>query len=213
MISTRWPAVFSCLLLLAARGGGLPRAATVSPAIADAMSDMRKVLTEVRGHPFKTAVPVATMTETQVRAFLLEKLKRDYPDERIEQERKAYVHFGFLKPGDDLKTLFVQMLVEQAAGFYDPEEKRLFLVSGRPFPGTALAHELAHALQDQTFGVSAIIDRARDNDDELLAVQSMIEGEAMALSSLYMSMRPGRQDLLEKESAAGPEESSEDGLP
>lgn len=212
----RLVAIF-CLLLPLGPFGRAEAGARLSPAMAEAMAeamaDIQKTLAQVRGHPFLAAVPVATINRSEVRAFLLEKLKRDYPDERIEAERKAYVHLGFLAAGDDLKTLFIQLLVEQAAGFYDPDEKRLFLVSGRSFPGIALAHELAHALQDQTFGVSAIIDRARDNDDELLAVQSMIEGEAMSLSlsSKYASMRPGQEQLPDADAAvSGSAEAEQD---
>ncbi|HZI94407.1 MAG TPA: hypothetical protein VFE84_09200 [Patescibacteria group bacterium] len=168
----------------------------VSPSMAEAMIEMRRTLARVREHGFKADVPVETMTEAQVRLFLLDKLQRDYPDEKIAREQETYVHFGFLKPGEDLKRLFVQLLVEQAAGFYDPDDKRLFLVAGRPLPGMALVHELAHVLQDQTFGVMGILDRARDNDDALLAAQSMIEGEATYLSDVYMSMHPGGEDPM-----------------
>jgi len=174
----------------------------LSPAVSAAILDMRTTLARIRGHEFKATVPVSTLSEPEVRAFLLGKLEKDYPDEKIAAEQKAYVHFGFLKPDEDLKGLFIQMLSEQAAGFYDPDEKRLFLVSGKAFPGIALVHELAHALQDQTFGVTAIIDKSRGNDDALLAVQSMIEGEAMALTSKYSTMRPGSEELA---GIAGPE--------
>ena len=199
--------VFCAFLVVTAAAPPVPALAALdgppSPALAGTIREMQRTLTEIRGHSFHAAVPVATLTQEQVRRFLLERLAKDYPDDKIAAEQKAYVHFGFLKAGDVLKSLFVGLLSEQAAGFYDPDEKRLFLVAGRSFPGIALVHELAHALQDQTFHVGRIIDRARDNDDMLLAVQSMIEGEAMTLASAYAARRPGHEDLPGMEESAG----------
>ncbi|HEY3174982.1 MAG TPA: hypothetical protein VGK94_04390 [Candidatus Polarisedimenticolia bacterium] len=146
-------------------------------------------LSEMRGHSYRKAVEVETLRQDEVRSFLLRKLGDEYPDERLDAERKAMVHLGLLDRQDDLKELFVAMLSEQAAGYYDPDARRLFLVEGRSFPGMALVHELAHALQDQVFGIAAILDAARPDDDALLAAQAMIEGEATLLTERFLSAR------------------------
>jgi hypothetical protein len=192
---------FLCAALVL--GAGAAGAASSEPrpaltaALASAVAQIEKKLPEIRGRGFKTPVPLETMGEDSVRGFLLKKLEEEYPDARIAEEQKTYQHFGFLKRGDDLKSLFIDMLTSQAAGFYDQDRKRLFLVEGKPFPGIALVHEMAHALQDQNFDVGRILEGARDNDDALRAAQAMIEGEAMALSSLYMSLRPEQPAVFE----------------
>ena len=139
------------------------------------------------------------MGDPQVRAFLLRKLAEEYPDEKLAAEQTAWVHFGFLAATDDLKELYLGMLSEQAAGFYDPVDGRLIVVSGKPFPGIALVHELAHALADQVFDLERLLNAARPNDDALMAVSAMIEGEAMTLSTSYVRS-PAGAGLREEES-------------
>ena len=192
-----------CLFLLvaiasgaAATGQGQARR-PAPPDLSAAVAGIQKGLTQLRGHGFTAEVVLELLSEAEVKTFLEKKLAEEYPDERLAAEQKAYQHFGLLKQGEDLKTLFLEMLTGQAAGFYDPDEKRLFLVEGKPLPGIALVHELAHALQDQRFDVGPLLERARDNDDRLRAVHSMIEGEAMALSASYLLTRPEEAGLLE----------------
>ncbi len=164
--------------------------APLSPALVAAVADMKLYLSEATGRKFTQEVPLEMMSAEQVRAYLTTRLREDYPGSAIADEQATMVHFGFLAPGDDLEALFIGMLSEQAAGFYEPDEQRLFLVQGKPFAGIALVHELAHALQDQSFSVKGMMDRARSNDDRMLAFQALIEGEAMALSARYAAARP-----------------------
>lgn len=155
------------------------------------VEDVERVLPGIRGHGYRAPVIVESMTAEQARIFLKRKLEEEYPDARIVAEEKTYRHFGFLSEENDLKRLFVDLLAHQAAGFYDPDEKRLFLVDGREASGEALVHEMAHALQDQVFDVGGMLEAVREDDDRLKAVHSMIEGEATALASRYLRQRPG----------------------
>lgn len=189
--------ILGCLLPAPVVVAGHADAHAGEPSLPAIVTGMQQALSELRGHPFRVAVPVTRLSGGEVQAFISRKLAEEYTDEQIASEQAAYRHFGFLGAEDDLRDLFVGMMADNAAGFYDADEKRLFLVQGRSFPGIALVHELAHALQDQTFGVDRIIAQARANDDALLAVQSMIEGEAMILASLYTAARAGQPDPLE----------------
>jgi len=175
-------------------GGG---AAVSSDSKAERLERIEEGLSAIRGQAYRHPVVLESMGDAELGEFLSRKLAEDYPEGALTDEKKAYVHFRLLRPEDDLRALFLDMLTEQAAGFYDPDEKRLFLVAGRPFPGAALVHELAHALQDQTFQVGPIIDAARSDDDRLRAVQAMIEGEAMALTAEYTSRYPETASRLD----------------
>ena len=182
---------------VAARAGEpIAQPAPLSPALVSAIADMKSYLSQTTGRRFSRDVPMEMMTAEQVKAYLSRRLHEDYPGTAIADEQTAMVHFGLLAQGDDLEALFIGMLADQAAGFYDPEERRLFLVKGKPFAGIALVHELAHALQDQSFPVKPLMDRARGDDDRLLAFQALIEGEAMALSARYAAARPAMAGAL-----------------
>ncbi|HET9480492.1 MAG TPA: hypothetical protein VFP98_01935 [Candidatus Polarisedimenticolia bacterium] len=173
-------------------------------AMSAALSEIERVLPGIRGHRFRAGVTVERMPPGDVGGFLLRKLEEEYPEERIERERLAYVHFGLLGGRDDLKSLFIAMLADQAGGFYDPKQQRLFLVQGRSFPGLVLVHEMAHALQDQVFGLDRLIERVREDDDRLRAVQAMIEGEAHALALRYVKEFSDRGTLFEGLDDPGP---------
>ena len=165
--------------------GGLPETLAVK------VRSIQNGLSEIRGHEYRHAIRARTMDEREVREFLLQKLAHEYPDEKLALEQIAWVHFGFLDAEDDLKELFVGMLTEQAAGFYDPDDSRLIVLTGKAFPGLALVHELAHALADQIFDLGRLLNSSRKNDDLLMAVSAMVEGEAQALSTSYVHSPKG----------------------
>ena len=56
----------------------------------------------------------------------------------------------------DYGALIVDVLTEQIAGYYDPEDEKLYIAKNRPAcdaggADMVLAHEIDHALQDQHF--------------------------------------------------------------
>jgi len=197
----RAASVAACLLCSgpsgpAAAGSG-DAEAPAAPISAETLETIQQGLATIRGQAYRAPVVLETLRKEQVTAFLERKLDEDYPEAVVADEKIAYVHFGLLAPEDDLEGLFLDLLAEQAAGFYDPDEKRLFLVEGKPFPGAALIHELAHALQDQTFGVGPLLEAAKADDDRLRALQAMIEGEAMALTTAYSVRYPEQASRLD----------------
>jgi hypothetical protein len=207
----RIPSLAVLLLALLLPGGIAPSWAVHDGAEdrrerAAAMERLLAMMGELRGHAFTAPVPVESLSREQARAFLLRKMRQEYPPEAIAAEQTTYRHFGLLGPGDDLESLFLDLMVQRAAGFYDPEARRLFIVEGQPWGGMVLAHELAHALQDQLFGIDRMLRASRGDDDRLRAVQAMIEGEAMWLAGRLASRRSASRLLSEVRPApeAGP---------
>jgi hypothetical protein len=73
------------------------------------------------------------------------------------------------------------------AGYYDPRDGRLRVVTGsgtgtRVVAEMTMAHELTHALEDQRFG----FEEPTGSDDRALAKTAMIEGTATALMYAYV---------------------------
>jgi hypothetical protein len=91
----------------------------------------------------------------------------------------------------DLFARLRRLYTRQVVGFYDPAEKRFFVVPERTRDSSGpagdlmeellLAHELAHALQDQRLGLEKRMKDLRDSTDALLALQAFLEGEATVL--------------------------------
>jgi hypothetical protein len=81
--------------------------------------------------------------------------------------------FDFLKDVTGLYT-------SQLAGFYDPEEKRMYLLAdlGEDAERSTLWHELVHALQDQHYDLKKIADWSPDATDRMSAIQCLAEGDA-----------------------------------
>jgi len=75
------------------------------------------------------------------------------------------------------------------AGFYDPQDDEIKIITPTPsqpvIDNATMIHELTHALQDQHSNIS----RAKyhgDTQDEQLAIDGLVEGEAAYIQQLYV---------------------------
>ena len=118
------------------------------------------------------------------RRFIVGELARRYPPARLDAERRALAAWGLVPPDFDLGGFLTDLVLEQAAAYYDPVRKVMVLASWLPpdEQREALAHELVHALQDRQVALDAFLAPAAGRSDETLARQVLIEGEAVALS-------------------------------
>jgi hypothetical protein len=107
----------------------------------------------------------------------------------LEIDGQMLQRLGLLPAGVDYRALLAGALGPQRAAFYDPGVRRLYVPSWidlreqRPL----LAHEIAHALQDQRIGLRRFLglrpDGRRGLDfDAQLARQALIEGDASVLA-------------------------------
>jgi hypothetical protein len=131
--------------------------------------------------------PVAVSAATARREGLAD-LDRQYPATRRHADEQVLKLLGLIAPDADLRELTGSLFEQGVAGYYDPRDGRLRVVSGtgtgtRVLTEMTLAHELTHALEDQRFGLDA--DTA-GGDDRLLARTALIEGTATALMYAYV---------------------------
>lgn len=187
--------VLACLALLAACRGDAPAAQQLEQAELEALVDtLMPQVAEAAGLEFRTRPAVAVRSKEQVRTFLLAKLAKELPPERIEGLVASYRLLGLLPDSLDLSTLFVDLYTEQIAGFYEPDSSMLYAVGGgnRLQLKGILAHELTHALQHQYVALDSILaDRA--DADRLAAAQAVLEGQATVV--MLMVLAPDR-DIL-----------------
>jgi hypothetical protein len=137
--------------------------------------------------------PVLVRSREETRRFIKKELDRRYSAARIEQERKGMVAWGLIPPDYDLRRLFVELMEEQVAAYYDPRRK--VMVVGDWLTAdeqqASLTHELVHALQDREISLDAFITPYPGRGDQLLARQALMEGEAVALTLELMLKAQG----------------------
>jgi hypothetical protein len=122
-------------------------------------------------------------SRTQVREYLVRRLREDLPPARLAGIESAYRLFGLLPDTLSLESVLVELYTEQVAGYYDPDSTMLFGVEGvdRLQLNVVLAHELVHALQDQYLPLDSILRDLRSND-RLAAAHAVLEGQATLVS-------------------------------
>lgn len=184
----RPPALRLALLgALAAALGAAPARAEEQALLAGRVAATQKLVEKVRGAAFRGPVASALLPERELGEVLGRKLVEDLPAP-FETYVASLVSIGLVDPSPDLLPRLTRLYARQVVGFYDPSEKKFFVVpertrdSGGPagelMEQILLAHELTHALQDQRLGLDGRMKALRDSTDALLALQAFLEGEA-----------------------------------
>jgi len=137
--------------------------------------------------------PILIKSREDTRRFIQKELDRRYPPAQLEAERKGLVAWGLIPADYDLRRLFVDLMEEQIAAYYDPVAK--VMVVGDWLPPeqqqAALMHELVHALQDHQMSLEKFISPQTGQGDQILARQALIEGEAVAIMLVLLLKSQG----------------------
>lgn len=169
------------------------------------------------GLPIRQPVKRQLTSREQVVAYLEKSMAEDKDAKRLQRSEFVLKKFGLLPRDFNLQSFMVALLREQVAGYYDPKTKTVNLLDWldaeeqRP----VLAHELTHALQDQSFdlekwmkvGDSDIDDKenptAEDIEEDEIdeARQAVVEGQAMVTLMDYMLAPVGKSLLTSPEMA------------
>jgi len=177
------------LLVLAALAAP-PARSDDSALLAVRVARAQTLVEKVRGAAFRAPVASALLPEKQLETVLAKKLVQDLPIP-FEAYAAGLAALGLIEPSPGLLDRLIRLYTRQVVGFYDPGEKRFYIVPerSRDVAGPAgelmeqllLAHELTHALQDQRLGLDQRMKALRDSTDALLALQAFLEGEATVL--------------------------------
>ncbi len=152
--------------------------------------------------PIKHSVKRRLTSREEVVAYLKKSMAEDKDVQRLRRTEFVLKKFGLLPKDFDLQTFLVGLLEEQVAGYYDAKTKTVNLLDWvlpdlqRP----VLAHELTHALQDQSFGLDKWLRRGDEDldkkknltpddftkDEDSEARQAVVEGQAMVVLLDYM---------------------------
>lgn len=160
-----------------------------------------QTLSEITGMTELHPVPYGRMNKRQLHKFLARRIRKTLRPDEIQADELALKMFGLVPQSFDLKSSTVDLLTEQAAAFYDYDEKRLFLLNEASFSSEVmtLAHELSHALADQHYNLTKYMDEDEMDDDENLAHSAVVEGEASWLMIAYELKTAGQPPAPSRE--------------
>lgn len=173
--------------------------------------DVSAQVEAIRGLEFQREVAVRIVGDAEAREHFRNRVTLLYPPERMQHDEAVLSQLGLLPPGTSLLEALLDLLEEQAGGYYDPPSNTFFVLDDTP-PDTApmlMAHELTHALDDQHFDLDGLIAGAGTDDDRSTAISSVVEGSGTAVMSVFTvrEIQAGRlaPDVLEqiRQSEAG----------
>lgn len=153
------------------------------------------------GLPIKKEVKKRLTSRDEVVAYLTKHMK-DEDVKRLQRSELVLKKFGLLPRDFDLEKLMVSLLREQIAGYYDPKTKTVNLLDWVPLDQQepVMAHELTHALQDQTINLNRWMKKGDKDlgeirkdptpqdieDDEIDdSREAVVEGQAEAMMLEY----------------------------
>jgi hypothetical protein len=151
--------------------------------------------------PVKHPVKKAMVSRAEVEQYISDKFKDDADRIRFERSELVLKKFGLLPRQFKLHDFLVKLLGEQVAGYYDEKKKTINLLDwvALDMQKPVMAHELTHALQDQSFDLEKMVKKDEEIekrgpeeynaliqvDEESTARTAVMEGEAMIVFADY----------------------------
>jgi hypothetical protein len=170
------------------------------------------------GLPIRRNVKRKLTSRDEVVSFLTKHMD-DEDTKRLRRSELVLKKFGLLPREFDLETFLVALLREEVAGYYDPKTKTVNLLDWVPMEEQepVMAHELTHALQDQSVGLEKWMKRGEkdlgeikkdptptdiENDEIDNAREAVIEGQAQAMMFQY-ALAPTGQSIVSAPALVG----------
>ena len=158
--------------------------------------------------PMKQPVKKAMVSREQVEKYIEDKFKDDIDRIRFERSELVLKKFGFLPRTFNLHNFMIKLLGEQVEGYYDEKTKTINLLDwvGLDMQKPVMAHELTHALQDQSFDLGKMMKKEEEIekrgpadpnalikiDEESACRTAVLEGQAMIVLVDYILAPSGR---------------------
>ncbi len=151
----------------------------------------RDAAVQLRGLPLTREVAVEKESPDALKSALATDL--DKPENRafLSDTELLLKQFRVLKSGDSLRDLYLLLMSQQVAAYYDPEKKRVAYVDenvgaakkeAQTVPGMerfVYVHEFCHAVEDAHFDLDRLTKASLVELDRNLAMTSLVEGDAV----------------------------------
>lgn len=139
-------------------------------------------MSQILDLPLKKPLKKSLRSRDQIRAYLLKQENSDKNKAQRYADDKSLEAFGLIPKNFPLDSFMIDLLTDQIAGMYDPKAKEFYIADWIAIDDQrdVMAHEMTHALEDQSFHIESWINAARPNDDAEMARDSVSEGTAVA---------------------------------
>lgn len=174
--------------------------ASSNPEVSRAADEVYTQMGEILNLPIKRPPKASLLSHSGVRQYFVEEWKNLVPLLDV----KTLEGLGLIPKGFPLDSFMLDVFTSQAEGFYDPESKDFYVGDWLPSDELRplMAHELTHALEEQSHHLNRWIKAARRNNDAELARISVSEGTAMDAMIDY-SLRDHHQGIRDDLSVPG----------
>lgn len=144
---------------------------------------------DLRGLEFEEPVEAEFLDAAGVGRRIRRLLLDEYSEEVADAEERILGALGAVPRGTDLREVRAQALEGQVAGFYVPETGELVIrIQGGEISAldrATLAHELEHALADQSLDLPVPEEYIPGSEDADLAALAVVEGDATLTQQRY----------------------------
>ena len=188
------------------------------------VAEVAREVEKVRGRRFERAVPASEIDAAELKRVLRAKVAESFPASP-EDTLRTLVALGLIEETPNLLERLVDFYASQVIAFYDPEPRRFYVVRGAEtalqkenakdeedaegIAGMAdaagmsekliFAHELTHALQDESLKLDRRMKDLKENGDRALALESLLEGEAtLVMVRVVLTGVPGADESAEE---------------
>lgn len=159
----------------------------------DSVASIQAEIEQIRGAKFKHQVKVKYQSVADFGKYLEKQIDRQLPQDLLKNYGKVIKKLGLYRGPEikDFKAMIKMVMQSQAAAYYDPSTATFYVVMQNLPEQTMKAiysHELYHGFQDQYHDLDRfVLEKAHGdvNDDEMLARQAVVEGEATYVMSLW----------------------------
>ena len=144
--------------------------------------EVLKQMSQITGLPIKGIFNKQVVGRPEIQRYLAQNVHEEMTPAQLHAEEAVVRALGLVPRDFSLEKFIVKFYTEQAAGYYDPKRKTMFIADWTPAntQGMVLSHELTHALQDQSWDLERYLHGAGDDDDAAAARQAVVEGYATA---------------------------------
>lgn len=135
---------------------------------------------EIRGLPIKHPVNSRVLARGEIVGRIRAHVDKELPPDVLTYQGEVLAALELIPVDYDFTAGMYRLLEGRIAGFYEPDDATMYLVDDLD-DGEAtetLAHELVHALQDQSYSLGTLLDFVPGDSDRLGAVHALVEGDA-----------------------------------
>ncbi|NUP96847.1 MAG: hypothetical protein HUU28_11870 [Planctomycetaceae bacterium] len=141
----------------------------------------------LRGQKFPSAVKVQLASKADLRKYAVERMEKTETPEKLSADTTIAKLLGVVPRDMDVMAETMRILERQVVGFYDPDSDSFSLMDTCPvgLARMTMAHELAHALDDQLWGIDTILAGLGKDTDAQLAYWGVVEGSATIVGNRW----------------------------